>query len=82
MIHADDAELFERLGERLGEWGRLIHVDDAELFERLGEWGRNQLGHACQLVAMWLVGVNGDAVRMDDGSAGKIAQGNCGGGRD
>ena len=79
-IHADDAELFERLGERLGEWGRLIHVDDAELFERLGEWGRNQLGHACQLVAMWLVGVNGEAARMDDGNAGKIAQGDCGGG--
>ena len=57
-----------------------IHADDAELFERLGEWGRNQLGHACQLVAMWLVGVNGEAARMDDGNAGKIAQGDCGGG--
>ena len=57
-----------------------IHADDAELFERLGEWGRNQLGHACQLVAMWLVGVNGVTARMDDGNAGKRAQGDCGGG--
>ena len=30
-----------------------IHADDVEVFERVNEWGRNQLGHASQLVAMW-----------------------------
>ena len=31
-----------------------IHADNADLFERMDAWGRNQLGHASQMVAMWL----------------------------
>lgn len=49
-----------------------IHADAADLFDRVGDWGRNQLGHASQLVAMWLAGRKGDGV-ADANAAGTAA---------